>query len=70
MQYRPFTLTFSFLMLGGAFYWVYPPAAQVACTSGNCSPQALRRQRAVVWISHLLVMGFIIFSPLPLQVSM
>ncbi|MCL5951782.1 MAG: mercuric transporter MerT family protein [Chloroflexi bacterium] len=70
MQYRPLTLTFSFLMLGGAFYWVYRPTAQAACTSGQCSPRALRRQRMIVWISALLMATFPTFSLLPLQITM
>lgn len=70
MQYRPLTLAFSFLMLGGAFYWVYRPAAQAACASGKCAPRALRRQRVIVWISALLMATFLVFSSLPLQMTM
>jgi hypothetical protein len=70
MQYRPLTLTFSVVMLGGAFYWVYRPAAQAACASGKCSPRDLRRQRAMVWMSALLVITFLILSSLPAQMTM
>ena len=70
MQYRPLTLTFSFLMLGGGFYWVYRPAAQAACESGKCSPQSLQRQRVLVWVSAVLMLTFIVLSSLPVQMTM
>lgn len=70
MQYRPSTLPLSLLMLAGAFYWVYRPAAQAACTAGRCSPGAWRRQRIIVWFAAFLIGAFLVFSLLPLQISM
>lgn len=60
MHYRWATLTFSALMLAAAFYVVYRPQAETACTQGVCSPQALRRQRRVVWLSAGLMILFIL----------
>lgn len=59
MQYRWLTLAFSALMLGAAFYVVYRPQAQQACQQGMCTPQALRRQRRIVWLSAGLMILFI-----------
>ena len=70
MRFRPITLTFSFLMLAGAFYVVYRPQAQADCVRGVCSPQALRRQRRMVWISAGLMIVFVILSTLPIRMTM
>ena len=70
MRFRPITLTFSFLMLAGAFYAVYRPQAQADCARGVCSPQALRRQRRLVWLSAGLMIVFVILSTLPLRMTM
>lgn len=70
MRYRPITLPISFLMLASAFYLVYRPKANEDCASGMCSPQALKRQRMVVWISAGLMIGFVIFSFLPISITM
>src|SRR5574337_1056418 len=70
MRFRPFTLTFSFLMLAGAFYAVYRPQAQADCARGVCSPQALRRQRRIVWLSAGLMLVFIILSLIPITMTM
>ncbi|MFQ5616409.1 MAG: mercuric transporter MerT family protein, partial [Anaerolineales bacterium] len=56
MRYRPITLTFSYLMLAGAFYVVYRPQAKADCAAGVCSLQKLRRQRWIVWISAGLML--------------
>lgn len=69
MHYRWWTLGFSALMLAAAFYVVYRPHAAAACANGVCSPQALRRQRLVVWMSAGLMIIFIIVGEL-LTVSM
>src|SRR5712692_10535506 len=65
MQYRPITLPFSFFMLAASFYLVYRPQAQAACAKGVCSPQALRRQRLIVWFSAVLMIMFVILASLP-----
>lgn len=70
MRYRPITLTFSFVMLGSAFYTVYRPQAQTDCGKGVCSPLALRRQRRIVWLSAVLMIAFVILSLLPITMSM
>lgn len=70
MQYRPLTLAISFGLLAASFMWVYRPGAQVACQNGTCSVQSLRRARRIVWFSAVMMMIFVIFSLLPLQVSM
>ena len=70
MRYRPVTLTFSFLMLAGAFFAVYRPQAQADCTRGICSPQALRRQRRIVWLSAGLMLVFVILSLIPITMTM
>ena len=70
MRYRPLTLTFSFLMLAAAFYVVYRPQAQADCARGVCSPQALRRQRQIVWLSAGLMLTFVILSSLPVTLTM
>lgn len=70
MRYRPITLTFSFLMLAFAFYIVYRPQAQADCASGVCSPQALRRQRWIVWLSTGLMIVFTILASLPITMTM
>lgn len=70
MRYRPITLTFSFLMLAGAFYVVYRPQAQADCAKGVCSPQALRRQRRIVWLSAGLMIIFVTLSSLPITMTM
>ena len=69
MRYRWWTLGFSFLMLAAAFYVVYRPQAAAACANGVCSPQALRRQRLIVWLSAVLMVAFFIVGEL-LPVSM
>jgi len=70
MRYRPVTLTFSILMLAGAFYAVYRPQAQADCARGACSPHALRRQRRIVWLSAGLMIVFVILSSLPIRMTM
>ncbi len=70
MRYRPVTLTFSFLALAGAFYLVYRPQAEAACAEGYCSPQALRRQRRIVWISAFLMLLFITLASLPVTMTL
>jgi hypothetical protein len=70
MRFRPVTLPFSFLMLAGAFYAVYRPQAQADCVRGVCSPQALRRQRRMVWLSAGLMLVFVILSLLPITMTM
>lgn len=70
MRFRPITLTFSVLMLAGAFYFVYRPQAQTDCARGVCSPQALRRQRRMVWLSAGLMIVFVILSTLPFRMTM
>ena len=70
MRYRPFTLTFSFLMLAGAFYVVYRPQAKADCARGICSPEALRRQRRIVWLSAGLMIVFVLLSTLPIRMTM
>jgi MerT mercuric transport protein len=70
MRYRPVTLTFSILMLAGAFYAVYRPQAQADCARGTCSPQALRRQRRMVWLSAGLLVVFVILSTLPITMTL
>jgi len=65
MQYRPITLPFSFFMLAASFYLVYRPQAQTDCAQGVCSPQALRRQRLIVWFSAVLMIMFFILASLP-----
>ena len=70
MRYRPLTLTFSFLMLAAAFYVVYRPQAQADCAKGVCSPQALRRQRRIVWISAGLMLTFVLLSYAPITMTM
>ena len=70
MRYRPITLSFSFLMLAAAFYIVYRPQAQADCAKGVCSPQALRRQRRIVWLSAGLMIIFVILSTLPITMTM
>ena len=70
MRYRPVTLTFSILMLAGAFYAVYRPQARADCARGTCSPQALRRQRRIVWLSAGLMIVFVILSALPIRMTM
>ena len=70
MRYRPVTLSFSILMLGGAFYAVYRPQAQADCARGACSPHALRRQRRIVWLSAGLMIVFVILSTLPIRMTM
>jgi hypothetical protein len=70
MRFRPITLTFSFLMLAGAFYAVYRPQAQADCARGVCSPQTLRRQRRIVWLSAGLMIVFVILSTLPIRMTM
>lgn len=70
MRYRPVTLTFSFLMLAAAFFVVYRPQAQADCAKGVCSPQALRRQRRIVWISAGLMLTFVLLSYAPITMTM
>ena len=70
MRYRPVTLPLSFLMLASAFYLVYRPQAKADCARGVCSPQGLRRQRRVVWISAGLMIAFVIFSSLPIAMTL
>jgi hypothetical protein len=70
MRYRPVTLTFSILMLAGAFYAVYRPQALADCGRGACSPHALRRQRRIVWLSAGLMIVFVILSTLPIRMTM
>ena len=70
MRYRPITLIFSVLMLAGAFFAVYRPQAQADCTRGICSPQALRRQRRIVWLSAGLMLVFVILSLIPITMTM
>lgn len=72
MRYRPLTLTFSFVMLAFAFYLVYRPQAQADCASGVCSPQALHRQRWLVWLSAglMIVFTFLAALPLPITITM
>ena len=70
MRYRPLTLTISFLMLATAFYVVYRPQAKADCARGVCSPQALRRQRWLVWLSAGLMLAFTILASLPVTMTM
>ena len=71
MRYRWLTLTFSALLLGAAFYVVYRPQAQKACNQGVCTPQALRRQRRMVWLAAMLMALFIIIGEmLPVTMTM
>jgi hypothetical protein len=70
MPYRPWTLTFSLVILGTAFYLAYRPQAARACEAGLCSPQALRRQRRILWVAAGLMAVFVGISFLPLRMSM
>ncbi len=70
MQYRPITLTISFLMLVAAFYVVYRPQAEADCARGVCSPHALRRQRRFVWFAAGLMLLFTIVASLPITMTM
>lgn len=70
MRFRPLTLTFSVLMLAGAFYAVYRPQAQADCACGVCSPHALRRQRRIVWLSAALMLAFVVLSLIPITMTM
>jgi len=70
MRYRPITLPFSILMLASSFYIVYRPQAEADCARGVCSPRSLRRQRLIVWISAGLMMAFVIFSFIPISMTM
>lgn len=70
MRYRSITLPFSFLALAGAFYIVYRPQAKADCDKGVCSPQALRRQRWIVWFSAGLMVLFTILASLPVTMML
>ncbi|HRW10157.1 MAG TPA: mercuric transporter MerT family protein [Caldilineaceae bacterium] len=71
MRYRWLTLGFSVLMLVAAFYAVYRPQAKIACANGLCSPQALRHQRLIVWLSAvLMVVFYIVGEMLPVSMTM
>ena len=70
MRYRSITLPFSFLLLGAAFYVVYRPQAATDCAKGVCSPKALRRQRAIVWISAGLMLTFTILASMPVTMTL
>ena len=70
MRYRTYSLAFSFLMLGGAFYVVYRPKAEADCAQGVCSPRKLRRQRRIVWFSAGLMMLFVILASLPITMTL
>lgn len=69
MRYRPYTLTFSFLMLAASFYSVYRPQAAADCAAGACSPKKLHRQRQIVWISAMLMLTFVLISTLPFTMT-
>ena len=70
MRYRPITLTASFLALAAAFYVVYRPQAKADCAKGVCSPQALRRQRQIVWGSAGLMILFAVLASLPVTMTL
>lgn len=70
MRYRPLSLSFSALMLAGAFYLVYRPRATADCQAGVCSPEALRRRRRIVWLSALLMALFVALSFVPVTLTM
>lgn len=69
MRYRPITLPLSFLLLVGAFYIVYRPAATIDCEKGVCSPKALRRQRIIVWVSTVFMVFFVIVGSVPVTLT-
>ncbi len=69
MRYRAITLPLSFLLLAGAFYVVYRPKAEIDCANGVCSPQALRRQRIIVWVSAIFMVFFVIVGSLPVTLT-
>lgn len=56
-RYRPASLGLTALLLGGAFYVAYRPAANC----GACSPAARSRQRIVVWVAAALVVALVTF---------
>jgi len=71
MRYRWWTLSLSVLMLAAAFYVVYRPQAVAACAQGICTPQALRRQRFIVWLSAMFMLIVIIVGErLPVSMTM
>ncbi|RME51826.1 MAG: hypothetical protein D6796_00130 [Caldilineae bacterium] len=69
MRYSLEIRLFSLLMLAGAFYAVYRPGVKAACEKGVCSPQALRRQRIIVWISAGFMLAFNIIASLPMNMT-
>jgi mercuric ion transport protein len=70
MHYRPFITAASILLLAGAFYSVYRPSAETVMCKRSCSPRALRRQRWIVWTAAGLMMVFMLFSYLPITITM
>jgi len=70
MRYRPLSLSFSALMLVGAFYLVYRPQAGADCEAGVCSPHTLRRRRRIVWLSAILMALFVAFSFVDVTLTM
>ena len=69
MRYSLAIRLFSLLMLAGAFYAVYRPKAKADCEKGVCSPQVLRRQRVIVWISAGLMIAFNIIASIPVNMT-
>lgn len=69
MRYSLYIRLFSLMMIAGAFYAVYRPQAQVACQKGVCSPQALRRQRVIVWVSAGFIVAFNIIASVPMSMT-
>jgi mercuric ion transport protein len=70
IYYRPLITAASVVLLAGAFYSVYRPSAEAECAKGVCSPRALRRQRWIVWTAAGLMVVFMLFSYLPLTITM
>ena len=59
-QYRPYWMAATLVFLGLAFFRVYRKPKEVACAPGSaCSSDARRRNKILLWIVTVLVLGLL-----------
>lgn len=59
-KYRPFWIAATLVFLGLAFFRVYGTPGKEACAPGStCPPNAGRRNKVLLWIVTLLVLGLL-----------
>lgn len=59
--YRPYFLTATAVILGGAFYAAYRPVTSAACGAEGCAPRSRTVAKRLVWIAAVVAALLIAF---------